>query len=154
VTKAMPKHHQAWLEAHPNRTQDWLFLMIEHGFHVHHIDGNPRNNDPKNLVLIEGADHMRLHGHDGFLASALTEKKRKDRSRRLKENADCYRARVETFMTWAEIGLHLNVRGAEARAREHAKEVGVAWPVPRNACRMRARRDPAHHTQAKGRVKA
>ncbi len=30
---------------------------------VHHIDGNPSNNDPKNLMILPNqAEHARLHG--------------------------------------------------------------------------------------------
>lgn len=29
---------------------------------VHHIDGDRRNNDPSNLVVMSRADHCRLHG--------------------------------------------------------------------------------------------
>ena len=36
--------------------------MAVEGFDVHHIDGDHDNNDPDNLVLIEHADHFRLHG--------------------------------------------------------------------------------------------
>lgn len=35
--------------------------MLALGFDVHHLDGSHDNNDPKNLVLIDGADHMMLH---------------------------------------------------------------------------------------------
>jgi hypothetical protein len=28
---------------------------------VHHLDWNPVNNDPKNLVILSRAEHMRLH---------------------------------------------------------------------------------------------
>jgi hypothetical protein len=35
--------------------------MLGHGFHVHHVDHNHANNDPRNLILIEAEDHMRLH---------------------------------------------------------------------------------------------
>lgn len=35
---------------------------IKDGFHVHHLDGDHGNNDPKNLVLIEGTDHLLMHG--------------------------------------------------------------------------------------------
>lgn len=31
------------------------------GWHVHHCDHNPRNNDFDNLVLIKAGDHQRLH---------------------------------------------------------------------------------------------
>jgi hypothetical protein len=29
--------------------------------HVHHKDGNPSNNDPSNLELIDGGKHSRMH---------------------------------------------------------------------------------------------
>lgn len=29
--------------------------------HVHHIDGNPLNNDLANLVVMDGAEHIRMH---------------------------------------------------------------------------------------------
>lgn len=28
---------------------------------VHHLDGNPMNNDPANLTILTRAEHMRLH---------------------------------------------------------------------------------------------
>lgn len=34
---------------------------IPKGFDVHHIDGNRSNNNIKNLVAIEKAEHTRLH---------------------------------------------------------------------------------------------
>jgi hypothetical protein len=29
--------------------------------HVHHIDLDPRNNDPDNLVIVTRAQHVRVH---------------------------------------------------------------------------------------------
>lgn len=55
-------HHFAWLMAHPERTSAWLIARILDGFHVHHLDANHDNNDPDNLVLMDGVDHMRMHG--------------------------------------------------------------------------------------------
>lgn len=57
----MQSYHYAWLSVHPERTEQWLKERLADGFHVHHIDGNHDNNDPKNLVLIESGDHMMLH---------------------------------------------------------------------------------------------
>lgn len=34
---------------------------IQPGFHVHHVDGNPGNNQPENLVCISVGEHMRAH---------------------------------------------------------------------------------------------
>ena len=58
----MRTYHLKWLEAHPERTTAWLEARLAEGFDVHHIDGDWRNENPDNLVLIESSDHMRLHG--------------------------------------------------------------------------------------------
>lgn len=34
---------------------------IPEGYHVHHADHDPLNNDPANLVLVHGDDHHRHH---------------------------------------------------------------------------------------------
>lgn len=54
-------HHLAWLEANPHRSAEWLKDRLRDGFHVHHIDCDHGNNDPENLLLLDGVDHMRLH---------------------------------------------------------------------------------------------
>lgn len=35
---------------------------IPQGWHVHHIDHNPLNNDPSNLAAISAEDHLKHHG--------------------------------------------------------------------------------------------
>lgn len=62
----MKEYHLAWLQAHPERSRDWLKRMLGEGFQVHHIDGDHGNNHPCNLALIESVDHMRLHGLFGL----------------------------------------------------------------------------------------
>lgn len=52
----------AWLDAHPARSAEWLIHRLNDGFEIHHVDGNHDNNAPGNVVLIEGVDHMRMHG--------------------------------------------------------------------------------------------
>ena len=34
---------------------------IPDGFHIHHVDGNPANNDSANLECLPAAEHLRLH---------------------------------------------------------------------------------------------
>lgn len=38
---------------------------IPDGCHVHHVDGNKNNNEIENLELLNGHDHLKLHG-DGW----------------------------------------------------------------------------------------
>lgn len=57
----MERYHLAWLSVHPERTQEWLKQKLAEGFQVHHIDGDHFNDDPHNLLLVDGVDHLRLH---------------------------------------------------------------------------------------------
>jgi hypothetical protein len=59
--RGLPPHHRAWLEAHPHRTREWLRHRLADGFDVHHLNADPTDNSPDNLVLIEHTDHMRIH---------------------------------------------------------------------------------------------
>lgn len=54
---------------------------MKDGFHIHHIDGNHQNNDPKNLLLIEGADHLKLHGLDVYAQARNSNRQPKHRRR-------------------------------------------------------------------------
>ena len=60
--KHLKEYHYAWLEKHPERTEEWLRARLADGFHIHHLDGNHSNNVQMNLILIEGLDHLALHG--------------------------------------------------------------------------------------------
>jgi hypothetical protein len=60
--KPLQPYHHAWLNSHPTRDEEWLRAKLKDGFHIHHLDGNHSNDDPLNLVLIDGVDHFRLHG--------------------------------------------------------------------------------------------
>lgn len=55
-------YHYSWLGAHPERSFEWLRDRISDGFHIHHVDGDHGNDTPTNLLLIDGVDHLRLHG--------------------------------------------------------------------------------------------
>ena len=42
----------------------WKFYNgdIPKGYHIHHIDGNPENNDISNLQMIEASEHLSMEG--------------------------------------------------------------------------------------------
>lgn len=68
-------HHIAWLQCHPGRTAEWLAERLADNFHVHHVDGDHDNDAPKNLVLIEGLDHMLLfHGMENYSPNSVAGK--------------------------------------------------------------------------------
>ena len=39
---------------------------IPKGYHIHHIDFNPLNNDPSNLIAVSPEEHAKIHSHDGI----------------------------------------------------------------------------------------
>ena len=80
----MEQYHHAWLTANKHRSKQWLQERLEDGFDIHHIDGNHENNDPLNLLLLECADHSRLHGLPFTRISAAEIRKRKVAERRKK----------------------------------------------------------------------
>lgn len=47
-------HQEIWKDAHG-------VDVIPLGYHVHHVDEDPFNNDPANLDLLLGSDHLRKH---------------------------------------------------------------------------------------------
>lgn len=70
-------YHYVWLQKHPDRTEAWLRERLKDGFHIHHVDNNHGNDDPDNIVMIEGRDHMILHGRPMFLKRAKASPERK-----------------------------------------------------------------------------
>jgi hypothetical protein len=41
------------------------FGEIPEGYHIHHIDFNPHNNEPSNLVALTPEEHVKVHDHEG-----------------------------------------------------------------------------------------
>jgi hypothetical protein len=83
LNQGLEEHHFAWLRKHPERDETWLCERLRDGFHVHHLDGNHNNDSEENLVLLEGKDHMGLHGVKGKPVHAKGGKKRQRRTPRL-----------------------------------------------------------------------
>lgn len=95
-------HIEIWKDAHG---------PVPPGHHIHHIDGNPLNNDISNLTCLPRLEHLRLHG---------ATKKNKAASRKNIKKA------IEAAPAWH--------RSPEGRAwhREHALRVAAAQkPVVR-----------------------
>lgn len=83
-------HQVAWLKFHPDRTAAWLVERGRDGFHIHHIDGNHSNNAPENLALIEGQDHLRLHGQTTDFQPLYLALKNKREERAMKGGKQIY----------------------------------------------------------------
>lgn len=154
ASRSFPQsYHVAWLKVHPWRTADWLREKMREGFHIHHVDGDHSNDDPSNLVLIDGDDHMALHGvplRDGIAKWRKRERKQIKVAVRppseegarlylLKAELDCsWKALAQQYYNgvkpnpnaiWSMIGV-----GLMAKARNYAKRVGKSWPpVPTRA---------------------
>lgn len=135
----MQSYHWAWLANHPDRSERWLRNMLADGFQVHHIDGDHSNDEPSNLALIEGQDHLRLHELDG-LAVWLKRKL----ERRLASLSDddalgrwCYELRSRP-MLWRDVyriveGLEPPRSGhcptVRKAAQRHADRHDKPWPL-------------------------
>ena len=141
-------YHLVWLSAHPHRSAEWLKEMLRDGFHVHHVDGDHYNDAPNNLVLIDGVDHLRLHGmklRDGikkWRSRRLSTVEPKERSKKHKPEASViYAKKAEiggswlefakiyysgikpTDGAWHDIGARLSIR-----AKKYAEENEKSWP--------------------------
>lgn len=70
-------HRKAW-KAYHNQS-------IPLGWHIHHVDGNPHNNDPTNLICVSQHVHYCIHLLQGdisadFIRHAWSEKSRRKAS--------------------------------------------------------------------------
>lgn len=107
---------------------EWLRERLKDGFHVHHIDGDHTNDAPKNLVLIDGVDHMRLHGmvlRLGAVRPLRSGSPAGARNKTLAVGQEAYYAR-KAGKAWKEIGG----RQSLLRAKVYARASGEKWPIP------------------------
>jgi hypothetical protein len=43
-----------------------LGLTVPRGYHTHHLDGNPDNNDPENVMVVTKKQHSWIHARLGL----------------------------------------------------------------------------------------
>jgi hypothetical protein len=68
--KAKVNYRKIWKEHYGNIPKD------ENGisYHIHHIDGNPENNEINNLKAISADEHARIHENDFILWASVGHK--------------------------------------------------------------------------------
>ena len=131
----MKIYHKNWLKAHPERSAEWLSAVLAEGFAIHHVDGNPENNDPENLVLIEAGDHFKFH-NNGMLRPLVQRAGKWTSgdlaSKKLKEELSIGE-RAYSLMKdrpgkrWREIALDVGYKGDVGRAKVKAMMAAKKW---------------------------
>lgn len=126
----MDAHHLAWLSAHQDRTAEWLAERLRDGFDVHHLDGDHGNNDPTNLVLIEAADHMRLHGMSGRRVTRINGGGGAPKGIRTATGGKLIYELRTAHNGWAGIAqlVGLDQVRTRYRAKVYAEANGLPWP--------------------------
>lgn len=129
--RVLSEHRRVWLEVHPERDEAWLRRMGKEGFDVHHIDGDHRNNDPANLVLVEHRDHFMLHSGKRPKLHRVQQGATRGAKRRDEVGEAAYVLRCGQRLTWGGVGHSLKVGDAYASAcaKHHALKNGLEWPV-------------------------
>lgn len=84
------EHRLIWEETHGR-----LLRLDEH---VHHLDGNPSNNDPANLVALTSDEHVRLHArsHETSKRKSLGQRRRRQQPGAHERNVDAAKRGWET----------------------------------------------------------
>lgn len=78
------------LSSYQKAWQDYNNEIIPEGYHIHHLDGNRKNNDPENLICVSPELHYEIHyalweryGRKKDLAAAIFLKKEIDNPKKL-----------------------------------------------------------------------
>lgn len=148
MAKPLASYHFAWLSKHPERTAEWLSERLADGFQVHHIDGDHGNDDPANLLLVDGADHLSLHA--GRLDIGIGNWRAKQRKPRVsaveseaqKVGREIYHRKIETELPWKEFAVQYHDGkkpdpnriwsdigiALQYKAKAYAKRNKMPWP--------------------------
>lgn len=79
---------------------------VPKGYHVHHKDHNPNNNDIENLELIPASEHLSMHG---------------------KENSEQAAYSVRKYAVPEAIEWHKSADGTEWHKRQYQKTIAPKW---------------------------
>ena len=90
---------------------DYFKIQVKKGYHIHHIDFNPENNDIENLLLLPDDLHRRLHEVKNSYGALLEGQKN------LFSNIRSYGvmslATHEISMIYEEIGIWVEIKAFE-----------------------------------------
>lgn len=130
----MKEYHRVWLSVHPERSADWLQDRLKDGFDIHHLDGDHGNNDPLNLVLIEGADHLMLHNGSARCSRIVPNLQRANQTPEALERAKQAYEGYDSNAGWGVVAEALGLgywSGQQARtmAKRHAAANALTWPI-------------------------
>jgi hypothetical protein len=127
--KLLESYHLIWLHSHPERSEKWLRQQLSEGFHIHHINGDHFDDDFANLVLIEGSDHLRLHGID-LVSSVRRKGARGPRKSTLMRGAIAYdaKARGEKWTNAGQKSGGCGNHAAAMAAMKYAQRNNLPWP--------------------------
>lgn len=73
--KNNPQYHRQLL--HRLIYQDYHKCTLLHHAHIHHLDGNPLNNDITNLKILSASEHGKIHGKHNQQLKVQIEQSRK-----------------------------------------------------------------------------
>ena len=93
---------------------------IPEGYHIHHKDGNPLNNDISNLDCMPGPEHMSKHGPDT----------------KSEEHRDQLRRRLEDARQDGKNHEWLRTDAGRAKMRQNAVEQWENKPLTTKICEM------------------
>jgi hypothetical protein len=119
-------HRAVWIHYHG---------PIPKGFHIHHKDGNRRNNDIKNLGLMKASEHLAEHYKENWKDESFRERVRKH-LREINESAKAWHASKEGHKWHKEHGIDgwKNKQSVIKTCRVCGKEYKTFFPSRSKFC--------------------